>query len=53
MRKVPKSPNLMNSATIDQGIKRQLKAQDATDKLVRSDILRKVPNNTLFCIKLT
>ena len=35
------------------GFKRQLKAQDVTAKSVRSDILRKVPKNILFCIKLT
>ena len=35
------------------GDKRQLKAQDVTAKLVRFDILRKVPKNILFCIKLT
>ena len=32
------------------GDKNQLKAQDVTAKLVRSDILRKVPKNILFCI---
>ena len=35
------------------GFKRQLKAQDVTAKSVRSDILRKVPKNIFFCIKLT
>jgi hypothetical protein len=35
------------------GDKRQLKAQDVTAKLVRFDILRMVPKNILFCIKLT
>ena len=35
------------------GDKNQLKAQDVTAKLVRSDILRKVPKNILFCIKQT
>ena len=35
------------------GDKNQLKAQDVTAKLVRFDILRKVPKNNLFCIKLT
>ena len=35
------------------GDKNQLKAQDVTAKLVRSDILRKVPKNILFCIKHT
>jgi hypothetical protein len=33
--------------------KRQLMFQDVTAKLVRSDILRKVQKNILFCIKLT
>ena len=32
------------------GDKKQLKAQDVTAKLVRFDILRKVPKNILFCI---
>ena len=32
------------------GDKNQLKAQDVTAKLVRFDILRKVPKNNLFCI---
>jgi hypothetical protein len=35
------------------GDKNQLKAQDVTAKLVRFDILRKVPKNNLFCIKHT
>ena len=35
------------------GDKKQLKAQDVTAKLVRFNILRKVPKNILFCIKLT
>jgi hypothetical protein len=35
------------------GDKKQLKAQDVTAKLVRSNILRKVPKNILFCIKHT
>ena len=35
------------------GDKKQLMFQDVTAKLVRSDILRKVPKNILFCIKLT
>ena len=35
------------------GDKKQLKAQDVTAKLVRVDILRMVPKNNLFCIKLT
>jgi hypothetical protein len=35
------------------GFKKQLKAQDVTAKLVRSDILHKVPKNILFCIKHT
>ena len=35
------------------GDKKQLMVQDVTAKLVRSDILRKVPKNILFCIKLT
>ena len=35
------------------GDKKQLKSQDVTAKLVRFDILRMVPKNILFCIKLT
>ena len=35
------------------GDKKQLMFQDVTAKLVRSDILRKVPKNILFCIKHT
>ena len=38
---------------VPPGDKRQLKAQDVTAKLVRFDILHKVPKNILFCIKLT
>ncbi len=34
------------------GDKRQLKSQDVTAKLVRFDILTKVPTTILFCITL-
>ena len=33
-----------------RGDKRQLKAQDVTAKLVRFDIMHKIPKNILFCI---
>ena len=52
-RKDPKKTIFRKQVPYRPGDKNQLKAQDVTAKLVRSDILRKVPKNILFCIKHT
>ncbi len=44
---------LLGNLPYRPGDKKQLKAQDVTAKLLRVDILRMVPKNILFCIKLT
>ena len=50
---VPKSRVYASFLPYRPGFKKQLMFQDVTAKLVRSDILRKVPKNILFCIKHT
>ena len=50
---LPYSKYDVNVLPYRPGDKNQLKAQDVTAKLVRFDILRKVPKNNLFCIKHT